>query len=358
MDTSNAPPDMWYLCLEYVTYILNRLSTPSLNGRTPLNLINGQIPDISMIPYYRFYEPVYYYAHYDSSTKTQPVHTTSERLGYFAGFSESVGHAFTFLVVSHDTRDVLHRSRLRSAKDGEQNLCADLASNKIKASGISDTYELLASHKFRTFDISDGFDDKESNPDHHGELLNGEPDLTMGSIIMESLILTRHNPSTPTTPCLTLPTSMTLPELHLIQNHLPHYYHHPMTHDYWLENFSPLMTQKPSSVRHFCSHHKPMATRIVPKSLNLSNNMRMMSSRTPSMSDSASRLTIPTSTRILSRIPKSWITLRTPRNILIIRIGYGSSTAFPDIKVHYGRESLDTRMVPYIMYKSNGKMEK
>jgi hypothetical protein len=32
MNTSNAPPDMWYLCLDYVTYILNRLSTPSLNG--------------------------------------------------------------------------------------------------------------------------------------------------------------------------------------------------------------------------------------------------------------------------------------------------------------------------------------
>jgi hypothetical protein len=49
MDTSNAPADMWYLCLEYVTYILNRLSTPSLNGQTPLSMINGQIPDISLI---------------------------------------------------------------------------------------------------------------------------------------------------------------------------------------------------------------------------------------------------------------------------------------------------------------------
>jgi hypothetical protein len=174
MDTSNAPPDMWYLCLEYATYILNRLSTPSLNGRTPLSMINGQIPDISMIPYYRFYEPVYY-AHYDSSTKPQPVHTTLERFGYFAGFSENVGHAFTFLVVSHDMREVLHRSRLRSAKDGERNLHADVASNKIKASDISDTYELLASHKFKTFDISDAYDVKELPPNCNGEPPHGEP---------------------------------------------------------------------------------------------------------------------------------------------------------------------------------------
>jgi hypothetical protein len=143
MDTSNAPPDMWYLCLEYVTYILKRLSTPSLNGRTPLSMINGQLPDVSMIPFYRFYEPVYY-VHYDSSTKTQPVHTTSERLGYFAGFSGNgnVSHAFTFLVVSHDTPEVLHRSRLRSAKDGEQNLRADVAASKFKVFDISDAYEV------------------------------------------------------------------------------------------------------------------------------------------------------------------------------------------------------------------------
>jgi hypothetical protein len=166
---------MWYLCLEYVTYILNRLSTPSLNGKTPrLSMINSQIPDISIIQYYRFYEPVYY-AHYDSSTKTQPVDTTSERLGYLAGFSANVGHAFTFLVVSHNTREVLHRSRLRSAKDGEQNLRSDVASNKIMASDIADTYELLASHKFKTFDISDAYDTKELPPTRNGEPPHGEP---------------------------------------------------------------------------------------------------------------------------------------------------------------------------------------
>jgi hypothetical protein len=354
MDTSNAPPDMWYLCLEYVTYILNWLSTPSLNGRTPLSMINGQVPDISMILYYHFYEPVYY-AHYDSSTKTQPTHTTSERLGYFAGFSENVGHTFTFLVVSHDTREVLHRSRLRSAKDGERNLRADVASNKIKASDISDTYELLASHKFRTFDISDAYDVKELPPNCNGSHYMESP--IMGSPIMGSLLLARNNSSTQTFPHLMSSTSVILTKNHLIQNHLPHYYHHLMIHDFWPENFSLLMTRRHLSVRLSYCHHKPTVTKIVPKSSNSFNSLRMMSSRTPNMSNSVSKSTIQTSTRILSRIPKFWTTLRTPKNTPIIRIRYGNSNAFPDIKVHYRRESLDV-MVPNVTYKSNGKMER
>ncbi len=36
-------------------------------------------------------------------------------------------------------------------------------------------YELLASHKFRTFDISDAYDAKAPPSDRHGEPLNGEP---------------------------------------------------------------------------------------------------------------------------------------------------------------------------------------
>ncbi len=119
-----------------------------------------------------------------------------------------------------------------------------------------------------------------------GSYRTGSP--TMGSIIMGSLILERN----------TFPMSVTLTENPLIQNHLLHYYHHPMTHDFWPDNFSPLMTRKPLSVRLSYCHHKLTATKIVLKSSSSFNSMKTMSSRTPNMSSSVLKSTIPTSTRI------------------------------------------------------------
>ena len=122
LDRSGAPGNLWFLCMEYVAFILNRLSTTSLDGRAPLTVLNGQIPDISMIPTFTFYEKVYY-KHYRKETVN---FETLEELGYFVGFSEHCGHDLTFKVYNPETDKVVIRSRLRTFQDGEKNLRANL----------------------------------------------------------------------------------------------------------------------------------------------------------------------------------------------------------------------------------------
>lgn len=48
---------------------------------------------------------------------------STERLGYFVGIAENVGHALTFKVLTDDTKKVIYRSRIRTAMNpGERNL--------------------------------------------------------------------------------------------------------------------------------------------------------------------------------------------------------------------------------------------
>jgi hypothetical protein len=121
MDRSGAPPKCWFLCCQYVAYILNRVSNETLDGKAPYSVLHGNDPDISMIPLYTFYQVVYF-KHYG------PEHFPSkspEAAGRFVGFAETMGHALTFKVLRDSTSQILYRSRLRTAlEEGEENLRA------------------------------------------------------------------------------------------------------------------------------------------------------------------------------------------------------------------------------------------
>ena len=95
-------------------YILNRAATPSLDWKTPLQIITRDTPDISAIMQYQFWEPVYYQA---SESDISFPSNSPEKLGQFVGFAESVGHALTFKVLTDDTQKVISRSVLWSAQD-------------------------------------------------------------------------------------------------------------------------------------------------------------------------------------------------------------------------------------------------
>jgi hypothetical protein len=43
MDRTGTPATYWLLCTEYAVYILNRLSSPTLNQKTPLEVATGHI---------------------------------------------------------------------------------------------------------------------------------------------------------------------------------------------------------------------------------------------------------------------------------------------------------------------------
>jgi hypothetical protein len=66
-----VPDSYWLLALLHTTYILNRLSTESLDWITSYEKALGQKPDISAILVVRWWEPVYYHHPYASYPNTK-----------------------------------------------------------------------------------------------------------------------------------------------------------------------------------------------------------------------------------------------------------------------------------------------
>ena len=60
MNRTGAPACCWLLTLQYVCYILNHISTASLGGQVPHQVLYGVTPDISIVLLYTFYQPVLY----------------------------------------------------------------------------------------------------------------------------------------------------------------------------------------------------------------------------------------------------------------------------------------------------------
>ena len=60
MNLTGAPAHCWLLCLLYVCSLLTVTSSPALGGLTPIQALNGQVPDISHFLHFSFWEPVYY----------------------------------------------------------------------------------------------------------------------------------------------------------------------------------------------------------------------------------------------------------------------------------------------------------
>ena len=56
---TGAPANTWLLCLLYVCFLLNRLACQSLQWRTPLEALEGSMPDISPLLRFSFWDPVY-----------------------------------------------------------------------------------------------------------------------------------------------------------------------------------------------------------------------------------------------------------------------------------------------------------
>ena len=109
MDRQGVPRSAWLLVLKYVCFIMNRMAVRSLGWRTPLEKLTGHTPDISVLLRFTFWEPVYYRVDNPVFGRDSP-----ELRGRMVGFSENVGHALTYLVLTDDTLKLIHRSALRS----------------------------------------------------------------------------------------------------------------------------------------------------------------------------------------------------------------------------------------------------
>ena len=108
MNRTGAPACCWQLTLHYVCYILNHISTASLGGQVPLQVLYGVTPDISVILLYTFYQPVFYATH-DQHFPSD----SEERAGFWVGFAEHCGDSLTYMVLDAETLKIIYRSPLR-----------------------------------------------------------------------------------------------------------------------------------------------------------------------------------------------------------------------------------------------------
>jgi hypothetical protein len=112
LDRTGSPAYLWLLCLMYVCFLLNNVSSASLNGQTRLQVLTGSTNDISPLLFFRWYEPVYYKVD-DSDFPSE----SREKRGRWVGIAEHVDHAMTFKILMDDTRKIIYRSNIRSALD-------------------------------------------------------------------------------------------------------------------------------------------------------------------------------------------------------------------------------------------------
>ena len=63
INRTGAPAYCWLLTLQYVCYILNHISSASLGGQVPLQVLYGVTPDTSILLPYTFYQPVFHDTH-------------------------------------------------------------------------------------------------------------------------------------------------------------------------------------------------------------------------------------------------------------------------------------------------------
>jgi hypothetical protein len=114
LNTSGAPPEAWFLALEYVVYIWNRTARKRLEWRTPYKVLLGSTPDVSVMLHFEFWEQVLI------QNYRQPAGFPSESdeiAVRIVGFSDHVGHTVTFKVWNEDTCQLLYRSRVKKISD-------------------------------------------------------------------------------------------------------------------------------------------------------------------------------------------------------------------------------------------------
>ena len=108
---TGAPDYVWYQLMEYMADVHNHTADETLGWITPIQKRHGITPDISPYLQFKFWEPIYYL----DNEETFPG--TTEKLGRWLGVTKHVGHHLCYKVLTDDTRQVIERSVIRSAKD-------------------------------------------------------------------------------------------------------------------------------------------------------------------------------------------------------------------------------------------------
>ena len=111
MNRSGAPANCWLLCIISVCCLLNHIAYAALDGKIPRFALTGIIPDISIILFFTFYQPVFYAKH-DQHFPSK----SEERAVYWVGFVEDCGHAMTHKLLDHESQKIILTGFFQSSK--------------------------------------------------------------------------------------------------------------------------------------------------------------------------------------------------------------------------------------------------
>jgi hypothetical protein len=101
---SGAPANTWLLALMNFCILLNHLASARLGWKTPLQVLTGQIPDISKFLHFLFYELAYYHLYSDTF-----LSSSNEEQGWWVGISTHVGDSLTYKIPAKQNK-VIFRS--------------------------------------------------------------------------------------------------------------------------------------------------------------------------------------------------------------------------------------------------------
>jgi hypothetical protein len=107
MTCTKAPKSLWDYCATYVAEIISITADDlyASHGRTPYEVVTGNMPDISEWAEFGWYEPVYQY-------KDVPFPQTKRKIARWLGVTHRVGQALYYWIVT-ETGQVLARTSIQ-----------------------------------------------------------------------------------------------------------------------------------------------------------------------------------------------------------------------------------------------------
>ncbi|GKY94554.1 hypothetical protein MPSEU_000421100 [Mayamaea pseudoterrestris] len=144
---SGSPGHCWVLLIKFVIMILNVLATKSLGWRTPTEVAFGNLPDISPLLHFKWWEPVTFEAQGSFPSAVRSGN------GRFVGIAENSGPHMTFLVLTDDTLQAIPRSNVVSRS---YLLPRELPSFPESGGEISEEATRASERNFETPDLATG----------------------------------------------------------------------------------------------------------------------------------------------------------------------------------------------------------
>jgi len=106
MIQSGCEPQAWFRAACHVADINNHTANSSIEYRTPLEVRDGEMPDISSLVEHESWDLVYF----QDPTANFPSQGGNERLGRWLGRASDYGDKMAYFILDLDTQQMLVRS--------------------------------------------------------------------------------------------------------------------------------------------------------------------------------------------------------------------------------------------------------